>query len=85
MPAKIADDEKIPKIPNLDVAQWKFFLKSHPNCTKTEEKLIAEVKAKGNLPKFRSQTVFKHFYTSVIVTIITNWNNVLVWLATTTL
>ena len=49
MPAKIADDEKIPKIPNLDVAQWKFFLKSHPNCKKTEEKLIAEIKAKGNL------------------------------------
>jgi len=50
MPAKISDDEKIPKIPNLDVAQWKFFLKSHPNCKKTEEKLIAEVKAKEMAP-----------------------------------
>ena len=56
MPAKISDDEKIPKIPNLDVAQWKFFLKSHPNCKKTEEKLIAEVKAKGN---FSNKTFVK--------------------------
>lgn len=62
MPAKIADDEKIPKIPNLDVAQWKFFLKSHPNCTKTEEKLMAEIKANGNLFKSGQKTVIIIFF-----------------------
>lgn len=67
MPAKIADDEKIPKIPNLDVAQWKFFLKSHPNCKKTEEKLIAEVKAKGNLLKRKSKVFCRYILFFLVV------------------
>jgi hypothetical protein len=47
MPAKITDDEKLPKIPNLDVAQWKYYLKSNPNCQKTQDKILKEIKEKG--------------------------------------
>lgn len=47
MPGKINDDEKLPKIPNLDVAQWKFYLKSHPDCQKTQTAILKEIKEKG--------------------------------------
>lgn len=50
MPAKVTDEEKLPKIPNLDVAQWKFYLKLHPNCEATQKKLLAEIKNKEMTP-----------------------------------
>jgi len=50
MPAKITDEEKLPKIPNLDVAQWKFFLKMNPNCEETQKKLKTEIKEKEMAP-----------------------------------
>lgn len=50
MPAKITDDEKLPKIPNLDVAQWKYYLKSNPNCQKTQDKILKEIKEKEMAP-----------------------------------
>ena len=52
MPGKITDEEKLPKIPNLDVAQWKFYLKSHPNCEKTQTSILKEIKEKGNYQLF---------------------------------
>jgi len=50
MPAKVTDEEKLPKIPNLDVAQWKFYLKSHPNCQTTKDKILNEIKTKEMAP-----------------------------------
>jgi len=50
MPGNITDEEKLPKIPNLDAAQWKFYLKQHPGCGVTEAKLLDEVKAKDMAP-----------------------------------
>merc|ERR1712168_697124 len=50
MPAKITDEEKLPKIPNLDVAQWKFYLKMNPNCDETQKKLKNEIKEKEMAP-----------------------------------
>jgi 26S proteasome regulatory subunit N7 len=50
MPAKITDEEKLPKIPNLDVAQWKFYLKSHPKCEKTQKAILKEIKEKAMAP-----------------------------------
>ena len=50
MPAKITDEEKLPKIPNLDVAQWKFYLKLHPKCNETQQKLLQEIKEKHMAP-----------------------------------
>merc|ERR1712235_23511 len=50
MPGNITDEEKLPKIPNLDAAQWKFYLKMHPNCTETQNKLLAEIKEKEMAP-----------------------------------
>ena len=47
MPAKVTDEEKLPKIPNLDVAQWKFYLKSHPDCKSTKDKILNDIKTKG--------------------------------------
>ena len=50
MPAKITDEEKLPKIPNLDVAQWKFYIKMNPNCEETQKKLKDEIKEKEMAP-----------------------------------
>ena len=50
MPAKITDEEKLPKIPNLDVAQWKFYIKMNPNCEDTQKKLKDEIKEKEMAP-----------------------------------
>ena len=50
MPAKITDEEKLPKIPNLDVAQWKFYIKMNPNCGETQKKLKDEIKEKEMAP-----------------------------------
>jgi len=50
MPGKITDEEKLPKIPNLDVAQWKFYLKSHPKCEKTQKAILKEIKEKAMAP-----------------------------------
>merc|ERR1712137_1481694 len=50
MPAKITDEEKLPKVPNLDVAQWKFYIKMNPNCEETQKKLKDEIKEKEMAP-----------------------------------
>ena len=65
MPGNITDEEKLPKIPNLDAAQWKFYLKMHPNCTETQNKLLAEIKENGFLSfwvYFSQKNCQKYFY-----------------------
>jgi 26S proteasome regulatory subunit N7 len=50
MPIEDLSDEGLPKVPNLDLAQWKFLISLHPNDKGLKEKLLNEIKANNMTP-----------------------------------
>lgn len=50
MPIEDLSDEGLPKVPNLDLAQWKFLINLHPSDKALKEKLLNEIKANNMTP-----------------------------------
>jgi 26S proteasome regulatory subunit N7 len=53
MPIEDLSDEGLPKVPNLDLAQWKFLLTLQSNDKTLKEKLLEEIKVHQMTPFYR--------------------------------
>ena len=70
MPLENWEEEGLAKIPNLDIAQWRFLLttENHKGSVKVKDDLLGAIKAESELsPFYRSPKSQDNFWSKIIM------------------